>query len=335
MKHRSTLIALVVILSLFSVMPAFSQTLSLKVASYVPANSPWDLGLKRMAADFERVSDGRVKLVFPQSLKASTESDIIQKMKLGVDGALLTTMGIAEIYPDSLALSMPSLIRNDAELDTVLEAVMPLIKDRLSEKYVVLAISKGGWIRYFSTMPILYPEDLAKLRMSTNPNDEKITRLLQSIGTRTVKGDMGALILQLNSNAVDSFYLSPIFVAALWSQLQGKIAYMSSFKVCPFIGAIVFNKASWEKVPPELRPRLEEVVRQVAAEMAAGSGKLEDASIASLQKAGLQIPAAPADAEARWNKVYQDKRDGLIAGMFSRDFLVAMDSALAKIRKGK
>lgn len=335
MKARLSALALTGLLALAAALPASSQTLALKVASYVPANSPWDQGLKRLAAEFARISNGRVTLVFPQSLKASTESDIIQKMRLGVDGALLTTMGIAEIYPDSLALSTPSLVRNDAELDAVLQSVLPIIKAKLSEKYVVLGIYKGGWIRYFSTTPIVYPEDLAKLRMSTSPTDEKITRLLQSIGTRTVKGDMSALILQLNSNAVDSFYLSPIFVAALWSQLQGKISYMSSFKVCPFIGSIVFTKSSWDKVPPELRPRLEEAVQKIGAEMAANSDKLETASIEALQKDGLKIPAYPADADSRWNKVFQEKRESVISTMFSADFLAAMDAALAKARKGK
>ena len=49
-----------------------------------------------------------MKIAFPQSAHVASESDIIQKMRLGVDGALLTTFGLAELYPDSLALSMPS-----------------------------------------------------------------------------------------------------------------------------------------------------------------------------------------------------------------------------------
>jgi len=333
MKFRKLVLALALVATI--AVPSFSQTLTLKVASFVPANSPWEIALKRLAAEFDRISAGRVKLSFPQSLKASTESDIIQKMKLGVDGALLTTMGIAEIYPDTLALSMPSLVRNDAELDLVLEAITPIVREKLSERYAVLAIAKGGWIRYFSTTPIVYPEDLGKLRMSTNPDDDKIARLLQSIGTKTVKGGMSALILQLNSNAVDSFYLSPIFVAGLWPQLQGKISYMSPFKVSPFIGTILFAKSSWDKVPADLKPRLEEAAKTIVAQMVADTGKLEETSIASLQKAGLQIPAYPADAEAKWNKVYAEKRDSIVADMFSKEFLDVIGAALLKVRKGK
>jgi TRAP-type transport system periplasmic protein len=310
-----------------------AQTLTLRMAANVPANSPWDLGLKRLAAEFDRVSGGRVKIAFPQSAHVATESDIIQKMRLGVDGALLTTYGMAELYPDSLALSMPSFIRTDAEFDAVLAAVEPLIRSKLESKYVVLAISKGGWIRYFSKKPIMYPEDVDKLRLSLDPSDTKVMQLMESVGARVVKGTVSDFLLQINSNAVDATCVSPIFIASLWSQLRGKIAYMSSYQVAPFIGVVVFNKASWEKVPPELRPQLEQVTRDMSTKISLDSAKLEADAIASLD--GIKSPPAPADSAGRWADALAQRRGTIIARMFSADILDTMDAALAKARKAK
>jgi TRAP-type C4-dicarboxylate transport system substrate-binding protein len=310
-----------------------AQSITLRMAANVPANSPWDLGLKRLAAEFDRVSGGRVKIVFPQSAHVATESDIIQKMRLGVDGALLTTYGLAELYPDSLALSMPSFIRNDAEFDAVLDAAGPLIKTKLGDRYVVLAISKGGWIRYFSKSPIAYPEDVGKLRISLDPSDTKVVQLMESVGARVVKGTVSDFLLQINSNAVDATCVSPIFIASLWSQLRGKIAYMSSYQVAPFIGAVVFNKASWDKVPAELKPQLEQVVRDMAKKISLDSAKLEAEAIASLD--GIKSPPAPPDSAARWADALTQRRNGIIAKMFSADMLDTMDAALVKVRKNK
>ena len=159
-----------------------AQALILRVAANAPKNSPWDLGLQRMAAEFDRVSGGRVRIAFPPTAHVSTESDIIQKMRLGFDGALLTSYGLAELYPDSLALSMPGLINDDKEFDAVLAAAVPLIKSKLDARYEILAIAKGGWIRYFSRSPIVYPSDLAKIRVSLDPSNEKGIRLMQSMG---------------------------------------------------------------------------------------------------------------------------------------------------------
>jgi len=314
---------------------AFAAPLTLKMAANVPVNSPWDIGLKRLAADFDRVSGGQVRLIFPQSVRVSGESDIVQKMQLGIDGALLTTMGLAELYPDSLALSLPSLVKNDAEYDAVLEAITPLVRKNLAERYELLALSRGGWVRYFSREPLLYPEDLAKMRVSVDPVDDKVAKLMQSLGAKTVKGDVGAFLLQLNSKSVDTIFLSPVYIASLWSQLRGKLNYMSSFRVSPFVGVVIFNKTSWAKVPVELKPKLEKVMLESAARISADSAKLEEEAIAKMLKDGLKIPDAPPDAAAKWDAVMQSRRQGVISTMFSAEMLEAIDSALATTRGGR
>jgi TRAP-type C4-dicarboxylate transport system substrate-binding protein len=308
-----------------------AQTITLKMAANVPAGSPWDLGLRNLAAEFDRVSGGQVKIAFPQSAHVSSEPDIIQKMRYGIDGALLTTYGLAELYPDSLALSMPSLIRNDSEFDAVLAAVTPLIKSKLGDRYVVLALSKGGWIRYFSRSPIVYPTDLTRLRISIDASDEKIIELLQNAGARAIAGTTADFLLRINSNAVDATFESPIYIASLWSQLRGKIVYMSSFKVAPFVGAIVFNKASWERVPVDLRPRLEQVTNDMVKRIGLDGAKLEADAIEALD--GIQSLPEPPDAPAKWAELISEWRKGPLAQMFSADILETIDSALAKVRE--
>jgi len=231
-----------------------AQVVTLRIAANVPTNSPWDLGLKRLAAEFDRISGGKVRIEFPPSAHVETEDEILQQMRLGIDGAMISSQGLAELYPDSLALSMPSFINNDEEFDAVLDAVGPLIKSKLAGRYVVLALSKGGWVRYFSKSPIVYPSDLDRLRISINQSNDKETSLLQSVGARLVPGTISDFLLQVSTNEVDAILDSPIYIATLWFQLRGKISYMSSFKVAPFMGAMIVNESSWEKVPADLAP---------------------------------------------------------------------------------
>jgi TRAP-type C4-dicarboxylate transport system substrate-binding protein len=333
-KHTRAGIALLIALGLCSgVFPliASAQVVTIKMAANVPANSPWDLGLKRLAAEFDKASGGKVKIVFPQSARVADESDIIQKMRLGMDGALFTTFGIGELYPDSLILSLPNYIRNDAEFDAALAAMEPLIKSKLGDRYVVLALSKGGWVRYFSSEPIVVPADVENVRMSISPSDVKFQTLMQSAGARTVKGTTSDFMLQINSNAVDACCTSPIYIASLWSQLRGKVAYMSSYKVAPFIGGIIVNKSSWDKVPADLRPKLEEIAHSMAAQIGADSAKLEADAIASLD--GIKSPPQSAAQAKLWADFIAQKRKTVIAQMFSPEILETMDAALAKARE--
>jgi TRAP-type C4-dicarboxylate transport system substrate-binding protein len=329
MKITNVLLCSAALALVLIVEPA-AQVTTLKIATNAPAGSPWDLGLRRMAAEFDKASNGRVKLAFPQSAHIASESDIIQKMRFGVDGALLTTFGISELYPDSLALSLPNLIRSDSEFDAVLAATTPLIKSKLEDRYVVLALSRGGWVRYFSRTPIIYPSDLARLRISLDSGNKDIIDLMQSVGARTLAGTTADFLLQINANVADATISSPIYIAALWSQLRGKINYMSSFKVAPFIGAFIFNKESWEKVPAELRPALERVVRDMSKQSTIESAKLESEAIAALD--GIAAPPAPADAPGKWAKQSDEWRKGPVSRMFSADILDTIDAALAKAR---
>jgi TRAP-type C4-dicarboxylate transport system substrate-binding protein len=323
--------ALALLLSILASLAGLSaQVVTLRIAANVPANSPWDLGLKRLAVEFDRVSGGRVRIVFPPSAHVSSEEDMLQQMRLGTDGALISSQGLAQVYPDSLALSMPSFIADDEEFDAVLKAVGPLIDSKLAGRYVVLALSKGGWVRYFSRSPIVYPSDLAGLRVSLDQGNDSESRLLQSVGSRLVPGSISDFLLQINTNEVDAVCESPIYIATLWFQLRGKISYMSSFKVAPFIGAMIVNQSSWERVPADLRPALRRTVQDIADRTGLDSAKLEEEAIASLD--GIRIPPEPPDAAAKWAKIIAERRDGLIARMFSPDILDTMDAALAEVR---
>jgi TRAP-type C4-dicarboxylate transport system substrate-binding protein len=212
--------------------------------------------------------------------------------------------------------------------------VEPLARARLQDRFEVLAMAKAGWTRYFSRKPVLYPEDIVGMRMAVAPDDDRGIRLFQAVGSRTVKADTPALILQLNTGSIETFYMSPVFVASLWSQFKGKVAYVSPFRMSPFIGAIVVNRASWDKVPATLRPRLREATEAIARQMSAESQRLEDQAMAVLLREGLVQLPYPRDADARWAAIYADRLQSIIAGFFSADMLRTIDEALAKARGG-
>jgi TRAP-type C4-dicarboxylate transport system substrate-binding protein len=312
---------------------AAAQVLTLKIAANVPPNSPWDIGLLRLAAEFDRISGGRVRLSFPQSARMASEEDNIRRLRLGLDGAMLSSQGLAEIYPDSLALSLPGFIGDDAEFDAALKAVKPLIGAKLADRYVLLALSKGGWIRYFSTSPIRYPADLAGLRISIDQGNDRESRLLDSMGARLVPGSIADFLLQIGSGSVDGICQSPIYIAALWFQLRGKLRYMSEFKVAPFVGAMVVDASSWEKVPEELRPELGSAVQDMADSVGRETSALEAEAIASMD--GLKVESEGPDAAPKWAEAIARRRESLIAPMFSAEMLQAIDGALAAARASK
>lgn len=324
---RALALAFLVALGLQS---AYAEGVVLQIGSTAPVNSPWDLGLKKIASEWSRISGGQVRIVFPKSVSSASQQDLIQKMKFSLDGAVLDTTGLGFIDNDAYFLSMPSLIRDDAEYERAMAVAEPLIRERMSDRYELIATAKAGWIRFFSNQPVRTPDDLRRVRMGVNRNMEALSRLMQSIGVRTVKADSSSTLLQFSSGALDAMYSSPLYVAALWSQYRRAVTHMTAFKVAPFFGAIVINKDSWEKVPDSLKPALLESARRVARDIGAEAARLEEEGIAAMVKGGLVIPPYDAsDAEA-WNELFANSMKAEIAGWYSPGFTSAVYAALGR-----
>ena len=330
---RSTVSPLVLAM-LLACAPAIAgaQVVTLRFAANVPVNSPWDLGLRKLAAEWSTISGGRVKLTFPQSIRNASEDDILQKMHFSIDGAILTATGLATIYPDSLVLSMPSVIKNEKEFDAVLASFIPLIRSRISDRFELVTMNKAGWIRFFSNQPIQKPADLRKLRIAVGADQEKIAHIFKSEGVRTVNADMGSIVLLLNSNGLDAFYTSPIFVATLWSQFRKTISDASSFHVAPFFGVVLFSRESWSRVPSDIKPALIAAAEKMGAQISADTDRLETEALASMTRDGLRVMPVSADDEKDWQALYAQERKDLFPELFSREVLNQLDKALGTAR---
>jgi hypothetical protein len=127
MKYKALVFAICVsLLGLFTAPDIFAQRkVTIKLAALVPENTPWGEALNRMAAEWKTISDGTVELVIYYNLK-SEESAVLRQLNLNqIQAAMLSTIGIKMIAPEIMTVSCPFLIRNNEELDLVLNALKP------------------------------------------------------------------------------------------------------------------------------------------------------------------------------------------------------------------
>jgi len=309
---------------------AGAQGIVLQIGSSAPINSPWDLGLRKIAAEWSRLSSGRVRVVFPKSVSSASQEDLIQKLKFSLDGAVLDTTGLGFMEEDVYMLSMPSVIRDDAEYDKAMAVAIPLIRKKFEDRFEIVGFSKGGWIRFFSNQPIRTPDNLRNVRMGVNRNQDSLAKLMQSIGVRTVKADSASTLLQFSSGALDAMYSSPLYVAALWSQYKRVVTHMTAFRVAPFFGAIVINRRSWERIPESLRPALREAAERISKEIGDEAVRLEEEGIAAMKRGGLIVPAYDASDIKAWDTLYAERMRSVIASWYSPDFSSAIYGALGK-----
>jgi TRAP-type C4-dicarboxylate transport system substrate-binding protein len=330
-RLKSTLAFVIIALSLAA--PLAAQTITLQIGAAVPANSPWDLGLRKLAAEWSRISGGRVRLSYPRSMANASQEDLLQKMKFSLDGGMLETTGLFFIDKDFLLLSMPSIIHDEKEFAAAMGAMRPIMKARLADRYELVTVAQGGYLHFFSNRPILSPADLVNVRIGVDASQDILMKQMQAIGARTVKSDMSTTLLQFNSNALDANYSSPLIIATLWSQFKRSISHMSSFRLSPFYGALLINKRSWDRVPDEFKPALLAAADQISLEIASEALKLEREAIAMMQSQGLSVPRVSDEQMKAWNELFTGPRmQSLFSEWFSPEFTKAVTDAVQRVR---
>jgi TRAP-type C4-dicarboxylate transport system substrate-binding protein len=332
MKHRIAAFALVGVLGLFTVTGAFAQRkVTIKLAALVPENTPWGEELNRMAAEWARISEGNVELVIYYNLK-SEESDLLRQLNLNqIQAAMISTFGMKLIAPEIMTVSCPFLIRNNAELDLVLNALKPEMEELMSRKgYYTLAWSKVGWVRFFSKRPVFVPDDLKKQRLGTADSESELLDTFRAMGYNMVPVAMNQILVSLSGGQIDAVYQPPATAGGL--QIFGLAKNMASIQVAPFMGSIVMNQKGWRSIPEKYRAKLLESVRRIEANLDRRVLELEDSVISTMEEYGLVINAISGEQEKLWYADFQRSIPSLVGTIFDREMYNRISAMLEKSR---
>ena len=141
--------------------------MTIKMATLVPTNSSWFLVLKEVADRWAKVSNGRVKVILYGGGTKGDDPEVVQAMRLGeLQGAVLTSVGVAEIEKSVYALSIPMAYDSYEEVYAVLEKMRPRLEAAIESKgFVVLNWADAGWLHFFTKKPVATPDDLRKLKL--------------------------------------------------------------------------------------------------------------------------------------------------------------------------
>ena len=291
---------------LFLVIPSlvYSKPIVIKLATMTPQGSAWDISLKAMAAEWKEITNGEVELkIYPGGIMGS-EDDVIRKMKIGqVDAAVLTSMGLIQIVPDTFVLSLPFFIQNEAELDFAMEELTPLFDDAFSSKgFLMLTWSKSGWVYIFSKEKVVYPEDLKPLKLGVNSAEDQMISAFKSLGFNISPTGISSLMLALQSGMVEAFYAPPMGAAAYqWFALAPN---MMDFSVGPVIGGLIITKQAWAKIPKKYHAEIMKSVEKVQKDFASETEKMNQQALDIMLDYGLIVNAVPDSIKNIWRNYF-------------------------------
>jgi len=313
---------------------AKADVVNIRFASPLPRSSEWGRALDRMAADWERATNGQVRVIVSHDGREGDEAKMISSLySNAIQVGVFTSAGMADICPAVMNLSIPFIIKNETELDLVLKDMLPLIDNRVKKDFVVLAWSKGGWIYVFSKEKILTPDDLRKQKLSTSPELRDMNTVFRTMGFQLVETDFTNMGTKLASNAINAIYIIPASVAPLG--LHKSLSHMLEVPIAPILGAIVMNRVTWDKLGPTNQQEIVKAAKKIALEFDASEVKTEASAIASMGKDGLSVNRPNKTQQDMWTNDINNTLPSLVGSIFDRDLFNRLTSILDKARSGK
>jgi len=300
----------------------------------LPRSSEWGRALDRMASDWEKATNNSVRVVVSHDGREGDEAKMISSLySNAIQVGVFTSAGMADICPAVMNLSIPFMIKNETELDLVLNDMLPLISNRVKKDFVVLAWSKGGWVYIFSKEKVLTPDDLRKQRLSTSPELRDMNTVFRTMGFQLVETDFTNMGTKLASNAINAIYIIPAGVAPLG--LHKNLSHMLDVPIAPILGAIVMNRVTWNKISSENQQKIVEATKKIALEFDASVLKTEANAITAMGKDGLTINKPNQAQQDMWSNEVKNTMPSLVGSIFDRDLFNRLNNILEKARSGK
>jgi len=313
------------------------DTIEVKLASPLPKESPWGRTLDKIASEWSRITNGQVRLNVRHGGIEGNESKMLLSLNSDIiQGAIFTPFGLSAIDPGIMTLSAPFLIRNESELNAVMQEMQGDLDRRFNSRgnYVILAWSKSGFVNIFSRNPVFTPDDLRNMKIASNAEASDMNTVFSRMGFQIIESDWSEVGNKLNAGTVQAVYQQPAAIAAY--QLQSILKNMLSINIAPVIGGIVLNQVTWKKIG-DLNPRYQQellnVTRKLGSEFDSSLTKTVNDAITTMKRSGLKENQATAAQQQQWINEVEKANASLIGTTFDRDIYQKVSAIVTRLRR--
>ena len=289
-------LVLVCLLPLWAV--AGQRPVTIKLATLAPEGTIFYEQLLKLGQEWNRVSDGAVRLKIYAGGIAGSEYDMVRKMRIGqLQAATISSLGMMLIDPSYAALQVPGVMGSYAELDYCRERLAPDINQRFADKgYVILNYSDLGHMYFFTTEPVASVDQLQRRKVCTFASDRMSKEIWARAGFKIVDVSMNEMLTALHTGLAQGFINSPVL--ALSYQLFGKARYMVDTSYGIAIASTIVRKRDWDRIDPDLQVKLRQVAEAVSRQAQPEIRALDQRAIEQMRSYGLElIPVSAAERE--------------------------------------
>jgi len=279
----------------------------IRMATLAPKGSSFHQSLQMMGQKWRQAPGGGATLTIYTDGTMGGESDVIRRMRIGqLQAAMLTVVGLSEIDESINVLEyMPMMFKSLEEMEHVLEQLRPTLEKKMLDKgFVTLFWGDAGWVRFFTSEPVAYPEDLKEMKIFVWAGDTQQFDLMKAGGYHPVPLETSDILTGLQTGMINAVPTTPTY--ALAGQFYRQANYMLKINWAPLLGATIITSKAWDSLTDEDREFILQSAAEAGREIKAQS-RLEAAeSVEAMKKRGLVVQEVSPEIEARWRAAAEE-----------------------------
>jgi TRAP-type C4-dicarboxylate transport system substrate-binding protein len=232
--------------------------ITIKMGSLSPEGSSYMIISGKMKDEFEKITGGKVKIVWYGGGVMGDEPEMVRKIKMGqLNGGGFTGYGLGIIEKSIRILELPGLFEDYDEFYYVWEKMQDDFKMRFRERgFELLAYFPIGKVYVFSNKPISKLDDFSGVKLwvwSGDPLAAETSQVLKGYA-QLINLSIADVLTGLQTGMVNAFYNLPYGALALqWSK---HVKYMLDFPVNIASGGVVISTKTLDKLSPEHKKAL-------------------------------------------------------------------------------
>lgn len=251
-------------------------------------DSLFELSVNEFARIANEKLQGKAKVVAYGSSQLGSDSQMLNKLKLGsLDLALPSTV-MSSVAPEFSLFEMPYLISNREHMVRVREEVVRDVMYKAAEKrgYTVVGVWENGFRQITNNArPIVVPADLKGLKLRT-PNGIWRVAMFQSYGANPAPMALSEAFVALQTGAMDG-QENPLVQS--YSQRFHEVQKYLSMSNHVYTPAFVVAGASWKRLPEDVRKVLSDAAKEVEGFALEQGRMLDESLVKKMAEAGMEV----------------------------------------------
>ena len=234
------------------------KSVLIKIATLAPEGSAWIQILSELNAEVGRKTNKKVQFRVYAGGVLGDEKDMIRKMHIGqIQGAVLTSSGLSELFKEINVLQVPFLFQTYGEVDYVISKMDPFFRKGFAENgYALLGWSEGGFVRLMSTTPITTLSELKKVKVWTWEDAPMAEAIFNEAKVAAIPLTVPDVLVGLQTGLVDVVYAPP--AGAISLQWFTKVKFLTDVPLNYLAGGIVIKEKAFNRIPPVYQDMLME-----------------------------------------------------------------------------